>query len=133
MGVVGTATVAIVSYRISRKTNQATIEAAKDNTDKTIAGAHADIRSTLDATREGQLADQYSRAIEQLGSENLDIRSGGDPRQCSANALESRPETLPPVRRDQKHFPVRRPARQLRGSDPAPIQCILNIEDGIDA
>src|SRR5437764_14495361 len=77
VGVVGTATVAIVSYGISRKTNQATIDAAKVNTDTTIAGAHADIRSTLDTTREGHLAEHYSRAIEQLGSENLDIRSGG--------------------------------------------------------
>ena len=77
VGVVGTATVAIVGFRISRSTNQATIDAAKANTDESIAASHADIHSTLDATRDRQFADRYSRAIEQLGSDNLDIRIGG--------------------------------------------------------
>jgi len=63
VGVVGTASVAIVGFRISRSTNQATIDAAKANTDKTIAAAHADIHSTLDATREGQFADRLSVAM----------------------------------------------------------------------
>jgi uncharacterized protein YjbI with pentapeptide repeats len=77
VGVVGTATVAIVGFRISRATNQATIDAAMAATDKTIAAAHADIHNTLDTTREGQFADRYGKAIEQLGSDNLDIRVGG--------------------------------------------------------
>src|SRR5262252_9376366 len=88
VGVVSTATVGIVGYFISRKTNRETIAAAKATTDETIAAAreankttieaaHADIRRTLDATRDGQIADLYSRAIEQIGSEKLDVRIGG--------------------------------------------------------
>jgi hypothetical protein len=38
---------------------------------------YADRQSRLDTTRDGQLADRYSRSIEQLGSDNLDIRVGG--------------------------------------------------------
>lgn len=34
-------------------------------------------RSTLDATREGQIADRYTKAIAQLGSEKLPVRLGG--------------------------------------------------------
>lgn len=65
VGVGGTVTIAIVSVRISRSTNQATIDAS-----------HADIQRTLEAAREGQLADRYSRALEQVGSPNLDVRCG---------------------------------------------------------
>ncbi len=38
--------------------------------------AHADRQSRLDTIRDEHLADRYSRAIEQLGSDNLDIRIG---------------------------------------------------------
>ncbi len=66
IGVIGTATVGIVGYYIARSTNKSTIEAA-----------HADVRRTLDATRTGQITDLYSRAIDQLGSEQLHVRIGG--------------------------------------------------------
>jgi hypothetical protein len=88
VGVGGTAAVAIVGFRNSRSTNQTTIDAAKAATDKTvdavrdtnkatIDAAHADLRHTLDATREGQITDRYTKAIEQLGSDKLDVRIGG--------------------------------------------------------
>ncbi|MGC5010331.1 pentapeptide repeat-containing protein [Streptosporangium sp. DT93] len=32
---------------------------------------------TLDATRDGQIADRYTRAVEQLGSPKIDVRLGG--------------------------------------------------------
>ncbi len=66
VGVIGTATVGIVGFFIARSTNKSTIEAA-----------HADVRRTLDATRGGQITDLYSRAIDQLGSEQLHVRIGG--------------------------------------------------------
>lgn len=65
VGVGGTVVVAIVGFRNSRSTNE-----------KTIAAGHADVQRTLDTAREGQFADRYSRALEQLGSEKLDVRSG---------------------------------------------------------
>src|SRR5215470_5717696 len=51
VSVAATATVALASIRVSR--------------------------SALDATREGQIADRYSRAIEQLGSSTIDVTIGG--------------------------------------------------------
>jgi uncharacterized protein YjbI with pentapeptide repeats len=88
VGIGGTVAVAIVGFRSSRSTNQATIDAAKATTDETIDAArdtnkatidaaHADVRRTLDTTRDGQIADLYGRAIDQLGSKKLDIRIGG--------------------------------------------------------
>jgi hypothetical protein len=66
IGIGGTVIVAISGNRNARRTNQATIDAAQ-----------ADARLTLEATREAQFADRYSRALEQLGSDNLDVRIGG--------------------------------------------------------
>ena len=88
VGVVGTATVGIVGYVISSRTNQRAIAAAKITTDETIAaareanekaieGAHTDIHNTLITTRAGQIADRYSRAVEQLGSTTVDVTMGG--------------------------------------------------------
>lgn len=87
VGVGGTVAVAIVGFRSSRLSNQASIDAAKATTDKTvdaalktnqatIEAAHADVRRTLDCSREDQVADRYLRAIEQLGSEMLEVRIG---------------------------------------------------------
>jgi uncharacterized protein YjbI with pentapeptide repeats len=55
IGVGGTVAVAITGVRTTRRTNQATIDAAFGT----------------------QFADRYSRAIEQVGSPNLDVRIGG--------------------------------------------------------
>ena len=88
IGVVGTVAVAIVGFPGSRSANRETIAAAKATPNETIAAAresstatieatHADILRTLDTTRGGQIADLYSRAIEQLGSDELDVRIGG--------------------------------------------------------
>jgi Pentapeptide repeats (8 copies) len=88
VGVGGTAAVAIVGFRISRSTNQATIDAARATTDKTIESArdtnkatidaaHADVRRTLEITREGQITERFTRAIDQLGHARLDVRLGG--------------------------------------------------------
>jgi Pentapeptide repeats (8 copies) len=73
----GTVAVAIVGFRVSRSANQASIEAVKATTDKTVDAARHTNMATLDATRDGQIADLYSRAIEQLGSDRLDVRIGG--------------------------------------------------------
>ena len=88
VGVGGTVAVAIVGFRNSRSTNQATIEAAKatnaetvrtalETNEKTIQAAHADVRHTLDTTRDGQIADRYTKAVEQLGSTTVDVTIGG--------------------------------------------------------
>jgi hypothetical protein len=62
----GTVAVAIVGFRHSSSTTDKAVEAAR-NTNK----------ETLEATRKGQIADLYSRAIDQLGSGMLDARIGG--------------------------------------------------------
>jgi len=66
IGVGGTVIVAVTAARNTRKTNQATIDAA-----------HDDAQLAVEAAREAQFADRYSRALEQLGSDNLDVRIGG--------------------------------------------------------
>lgn len=66
VGVGGAVAVAMVSNWTARRTNQAAIDAA-----------HADAQLTLDTAREAQFADRYSRALEQIGSANLDVRIGG--------------------------------------------------------
>ena len=77
VGVGGTVTVAIAAARNARRTNQATIDAARVNTQLSINAARTDAQLTLDAARETQFADRYSRALEQVGSANLDVRVGG--------------------------------------------------------
>src|ERR1700722_4841097 len=66
IGVGGTVIVAVTSARNARLTNQATIDAAQ-----------VDAKLTLEAAREAQYADRYSRALEQLGNDNQGIRIGG--------------------------------------------------------
>jgi hypothetical protein len=61
----GTVAVAIVGFRSSRQANQVTIDAA-----------HDDVRRTLDVTRREQVSDRYLRAVEQLGSDVLEVRIG---------------------------------------------------------
>ncbi len=70
VGVVGTVIVAVVTSWVSHSTNQKTINAAAGTTDKTIQA----VRDTNEAT---VAADLYSRAINQLGSDKLDVRIGG--------------------------------------------------------
>lgn len=72
VGVVGTVAVAIVGFPSRRSANRETIAAAK----ATIEATHADVPRTLD-TGGVQIADLYSRAIEQFGSDKLDVRIGG--------------------------------------------------------
>ena len=66
LGVLSTAAVAVAAFWYSSSTNRATIAAAKATTEQTI-----------DAAREAQVPDRYTRAIEQLGSGVLDVRIGG--------------------------------------------------------
>jgi hypothetical protein len=77
VGVVSTATVGIVGYFISRSTNRETIASAREANESTIETADAHVRQTLEAARQGQLTDRYTKAVEQLGSSNLNVRLGG--------------------------------------------------------
>jgi len=77
VGVVGTATVGIVGYFIARSTNRQALAEARKTTDESLAAAHQDVSRTLESTRKGQIADLYSRVIDQLGSEQLPVRIGG--------------------------------------------------------
>jgi hypothetical protein len=60
----------------AESTTQQTHTAARQDSEKTIQAAHDDVRRTLEATRAGQTADLYSRAIDQLGSDKLHVRIG---------------------------------------------------------
>jgi hypothetical protein len=55
VGVGGTVAVAITSFQYARKTN----------------------RDTLNSLLEGQVTDRYTKTIEQLGSDKIDVRTGG--------------------------------------------------------
>jgi hypothetical protein len=72
VGVGGTVIVAVTSARNARLTNQATIDAARADTKLTLETTREAHAAALDA----QFADRYSRALEQLGSDNLDVRIG---------------------------------------------------------
>jgi uncharacterized protein YjbI with pentapeptide repeats len=76
------------TVRAARETNQATIDRAKAINDETVRAAREtnqatidaardDLRLTLDVTRDGQIADRYTKAIEQLGSTTVDVTIGG--------------------------------------------------------
>jgi hypothetical protein len=78
VGVGGTVIMAVTSAQNARRTNQATIDAAYNNA-----------QLALEVTREAQFADRYSRALEQIGSDNIDVRIGG------IHALESTAITSP--------------------------------------
>ena len=77
VGVGGTVIVAIAGFRNSRSANKATIDAAEKNTSAQVNAALAANRETIDRVLEGQLTDRYTKAIEQLGSDTLDVRIGG--------------------------------------------------------
>ena len=77
VGVVSTAAVGIVGYFISRSTNRETIASARAANQSALEAADAHVRQTLEAARQGQLTDRYTRAVEQLGSSNLNVRLGG--------------------------------------------------------
>jgi uncharacterized protein YjbI with pentapeptide repeats len=77
VGVGGTVVVAIVGFRTSRSANRAALDAARDTNRAAIDAARADVQLAVETTRGGQIADLYSRAIEQLGSDKLDVRIGG--------------------------------------------------------
>jgi Pentapeptide repeats (8 copies) len=77
LGVAATAAVAIFAFWYSRLANNATIEAAKDTTDKTVQTALDTNKANIDAAREAQFPDRYGKTIELVGSDNLDVRIGG--------------------------------------------------------
>lgn len=62
----GTVAVAFLGFRNSQASNQAALKAAHDAN-----------KEALDAIRAGQLADRYTRAIDQLGSTTVDVTIGG--------------------------------------------------------
>jgi uncharacterized protein YjbI with pentapeptide repeats len=66
VGVGGTVIVAFLGFKSTRAANDAALAAAREAT-----------KETLDATRAGQLADRYTRAIDQLGSSTVDVTIGG--------------------------------------------------------
>ena len=66
IGVGGTVAVAIFGLRNSVVSTRLAIESATTS-----------LQQTLASEREGQVTDRYSKAIEQLGSDKVDVRIGG--------------------------------------------------------
>ena len=77
LGIGATAAVAIAGFRISRSASDNALVSARETNQATIQAARADVQATLQTTRDGQIADLYGKAIEQLGSDKLDVRIGG--------------------------------------------------------
>lgn len=91
IGVGGTVIVAVTAARNARQADRAArddareaLRASREDAEQARAAAsealnasREDAQRTLDTAREAQYADRYSRAIEQLGSDNLNIRIGG--------------------------------------------------------
>jgi hypothetical protein len=77
VGIGATATIAIVGFRLSRSASDKAVAIARETNLATIEAARADVQATLQTTRDGQIADLYGKAVEQLGSEKLDVRIGG--------------------------------------------------------
>jgi hypothetical protein len=82
-GVGGTAIVAVLGYRNSRAASQAAIDAGREANEQTSEIARQALAATdraqdraLELTEQGQVTDRYIRAIEQIGSDKLDVRVG---------------------------------------------------------
>ena len=69
IGVTGTVIVGVTGYWASVRNTSKTIELTRTTVDLT--------RRTVDLTEQGQVTDRYSKAIEQLGSKEIDVRIGG--------------------------------------------------------
>ena len=66
VGVGGTVIVAVIGFRNTRDANNRALDDARKANE-----------ATLNATRDGQRADRYTRAIDQLGSSTVDVTIGG--------------------------------------------------------
>ena len=73
VGVGGTVIVAFLGFRNTRAANEDTRAA----NEAALAAAREANKETLQETRAGQLADRYTRAIDQLGSSTVDVTIGG--------------------------------------------------------
>ena len=69
IGVTGTVIVGVTGRWASVRNTSKTIELTRTTVDLT--------RRTVDLTEQGQVTDRYTKAIEQLGSKELDVRIGG--------------------------------------------------------
>jgi uncharacterized protein YjbI with pentapeptide repeats len=77
VGVGATAMVAIVGLRLSRSVSDRAMATGREANLAAVEAARASVQATLQNTRDGQIADLYGKAIEQLGSGKLDLRIGG--------------------------------------------------------
>src|SRR5215471_21690303 len=90
-----------------------------------VAGFWANVRNTNKTTAlalQGQVTDRYSKAIEQLGSEKLDVRIGGiyALERIARDSVRDHPtvmEVLAAFIRDHSHEQWPKPERD---TDPAP-------------
>jgi uncharacterized protein YjbI with pentapeptide repeats len=69
IGVTGTVIVGVTGYWASVRNTGKTIELTRTTVDLT--------RRIVELTEQGQVTDRYTKAIEQLGSDKLDVRVGG--------------------------------------------------------
>ncbi len=125
IGVGGTVVVAIVGFRTSRATNEAT-----------IAAAHADVRHTLDVARQEQMADRYLRAVDQLGSDIVEVRTGAiyaleRVAQDRGGDDQTVMEVLATFVRERSRVPWPKPGTPIRGQElpfPSPdVQAALTV------
>ncbi|TDC64757.1 pentapeptide repeat-containing protein [Actinomadura sp. GC306] len=83
VAVVFTASNAASARRSARATQRSaeaalrSAEIAEQGQLRTFALAQESHRRTVELTEQGQVTDRYTRAIEQLGADNLDVRIGG--------------------------------------------------------
>jgi uncharacterized protein YjbI with pentapeptide repeats len=77
VGVGATAMVAIVGLRLSRSVSDRAMATGREANLAAVEAARASVQATLQNTRDGQIADLYGKAIEQLGSGKRDLRIGG--------------------------------------------------------
>jgi uncharacterized protein YjbI with pentapeptide repeats len=69
IGVTGTVIVGVTGYWASVRNTSKTIDLTRTAVDLT--------RRTVELTEQGQVTDRYTKAIEQLGSDKIDVRIGG--------------------------------------------------------
>ncbi len=79
-----TGVVALIGLYITRRNTDRQLAQARESTDKQLRQAResqerteASTQATLRLTEQGQITERFTRAIEQLGSDKLEIRLGG--------------------------------------------------------
>jgi Pentapeptide repeats (8 copies) len=74
---IGSVATQIYGIRKTSNDTEKTLKDQREQLDKTLKEQSKQLDKTIAEQREGQVTDRYAKAVEQLGSDTLDVRIGG--------------------------------------------------------